>query len=125
MTGKALRPFLTHLDISLKQVADKLGISAQGLDNILKTKDVKSGLLERLARIYNVPITYFYDDKVENPRIELIANGHSAASYNGNATVAEGDAVLQERVKLMETIIAEKDARINDLKDLVEALKKN
>ena len=61
MEGKDLKPLLTALDESLSNVARKLGMTPQGLDNLLRTKDIKTGIIEKLSMIYNKPISYFLE----------------------------------------------------------------
>ena len=124
MTGEDLKPYLNHLDVSYAAVARKLGMEPQGLDNIFKTKDIKSGLLERLAKAYNIPVSYFYEGVVDNPRINIHAEGSSAASVNGNATVKIENELATERIRYLEAIILEKDERIKELKECMEILKK-
>lgn len=45
------------------------------------------------------------------------------ASGSGDVEVIVGDAVLMERVKSLNTLIAEKDERIAELKERIEELK--
>lgn len=123
MSGEELRPFLTHLDNTLASVAKKLDMPRQNLDKMLNTKDIKSGLLEKLSKIYNIPVSYFYDGVVDNPRINVRAEGSSAASVNGNATVKIENELATERIRYLEAIIIEKDERIKELKECLEILK--
>lgn len=123
MSGEELRPFLTHLDSTLASVAKKLDMPRQNLDKMLNTKDIKSGLLEKLSKIYNVPVSYFYEGVVDNPRINVYAEGSSAASVNGNATVKIENELASERIRYLEAIIIEKDERIKELKECMEILK--
>lgn len=123
MTGEELRPFLTHLDKTLASVAHKLNMPRQNLDKMLNAKDIKTGLLERLSKIYNIPVSYFYDGVVDNPKINVHAEGTSAASVNGNATVKVDNELAAERIRYLEAIIIEKDERIKELKECLEILK--
>ena len=123
MSGEELRPFLTHLDSTLASVAKKLDMPRQNLDKMLNTKDIKSGLLEKLSKIYNIPVSYFYDGVVDNPKINVRAEGSSAASVNGNATVKIENELAAERIRYLEAIIIEKDERIKELKECMEILK--
>ena len=123
MTGEDLRPYLSHIDVSFAEVARKLGISDQSLNNIFRTKDIKTGLIERLSKAYNLPVSYFYGGDVENERINVKAEGTSAASVHGNATVKIDNALASERIHYLEAIILEKDERIKELKECIEILK--
>ena len=123
MTGADLKSYVLHLDVSLAEVARKLGMEPQGLGGIFKTKDIKTGFLERLSKVYNIPISYFYGEGNANPDIKVVADGSSAASVNGNATVYADNALATERIRYLEAIIIEKDERIKELKECLEILK--
>lgn len=123
MSGEELRPFLMHLDETYANVARRIGVEPANFDKVLKTKDIKSGLLEKLSKAYKVPVSYFYEGVVDNPRIHVHAEGSSAASVNGNATVKVDNALTTERIHYLEAIILEKDERIKELKECLEILK--
>lgn len=123
MTGADLKSYVVHLDATLAAVARKLGMEPQGLDGIFKTKDIKTGFLERLSKAYNIPVSYFYGEGNVNPDIKVVADGSSAASVNGNATVYADNALATERIRYLEAIIIEKDERIKELKECLEILK--
>lgn len=60
----------------------------------------------------------------ETSKKEVHTEGdYSPASDEGDVTVIVGDAVLSERVKSLEALIAEKDERINELKERISELK--
>lgn len=120
MTGAELKDILTSLDESLANVARRLDVTPQNLDSLLKTKDVKTGLIERLAIVYHKPISFFFD---EQPLIVHTEGDYSPASDSGDISVIVGDAVLAERVKLLQQLIEEKDERIVELKERIEELK--
>lgn len=61
MTGEELKTCLLAIDESLANVARKLEMSPQNLDKMLKTKDIKTGLIEKLCEKYKKPITFFID----------------------------------------------------------------
>lgn len=60
----------------------------------------------------------------ESPKKEVHTEGdYSPASDSGDISVLVGDAVLAERVRLLEKIIAEKEERISDLKERISDLR--
>ena len=48
---------------------------------------------------------------------------YSPASDSGDVSVMVGDAVLAERVRLLQQLMEEKDERITELKERIEELK--
>lgn len=60
----------------------------------------------------------------DTPRKEVHTEGdYSPASDSGDVSVIVGDAVLAERVKSLEVLVAEKNERIAELKERIEELK--
>ena len=47
--------------LTKKSFCEKVSISVQGLDNILKGADLGSSKLERIADFFKLPIDYFFD----------------------------------------------------------------
>ncbi|MBD5414886.1 MAG: hypothetical protein HDR46_01235 [Bacteroides sp.] len=112
MTGSELKDILTSLDESLANVARRLDVTPQNLDSTLKTKDVKTGLIERLSKLYNKPVSFFFDEQPPSIHTE---GDYSPVSDRGDVSVIVGDAVLAERVKFLETILEEKERLIQVL----------
>lgn len=121
MTGKVLKQRLIRRYKTLADVARKLGVSSQSLDQTLAAADIKTGFIERLAAAYGVQASIYFED--EQIKVIQTKGDYSPASDSGDAYVIAGDAVLAERVKLLESLITEKDERIKELKERIEDLK--
>ena len=62
MKGADLKDILRKEGVILSQLAGDLGMSQQNLSAAFTRDDVKSGLLEKLARVLNKPIGFFYGE---------------------------------------------------------------
>ena len=60
MSGEELKALIAKVDIPQAQIAEMLGIFPQAFHTLLKSKDVKSGMIENLCRILDKDITFFY-----------------------------------------------------------------
>lgn len=60
MKGKDLKEFLACNGISISHLAKLLSYSDQRLHSALKSDDIKSGLLEEIARVTNRNVCDFY-----------------------------------------------------------------
>lgn len=118
MTGDILKQRLLKRFKILADVARKLDVSQQSLNQTLAAADVKTGFIEKLAAAYGVPASIFFED--ESINVVHTEGDYSPESDSGNVSVIVGDAVLAERVRLLEQIIAEKDERIKELKDRIQ-----
>ena len=111
MTGEVLKQRLLKRYKVLAEVARTLGVSQQSLNQTLAAVDIKTGFIEKLAVAYGVSPAVFYDD--ENIEVNTTLGDYSPISTGGDSSVVVGDAVLNERLKAFERLIAEKDERIS------------
>lgn len=123
MTGNVLKQRLIRRYKTLAEVARKLGVSPQSLDQTLAAADIKTGFIERLAAAYGVSASIFFEE--EQIKVIQTDGDFSPATDSGNVSIVSGDAVLMERVKSLEALLAEKDARIEDLKERIAELKQS
>ena len=61
MDGKYVKRKIIECGKTQKEIAEMLGISPQSMTSILNASDVRSGTIERLCRVLDVPITFFYE----------------------------------------------------------------
>ena len=111
MTGKELKTLISNCGVSQSEIARRLGMSHQSFNQCMIVKDVKSGLLEKVAAVLGVDMSFFYPIKSNNA---VTSGGNSVAAIQ--STVSQGDsAVLQERVRLLEKLLDEKERLIKVL----------
>ena len=96
MKGSELKEILRRERISLVQLAESLGMSQQNLSATFTRDDVKSGLLEKVAKAIGCPVGFFYDEVAGSPKI--IGNNNTQISGDSN-TVAPSDAAFLELLK--------------------------
>ena len=60
MSGEELKSIIANVEMPQAQIAEKLGIFPQSFHTLLKSKDVKSGVIENLCRILDKDIAFFY-----------------------------------------------------------------
>ena len=93
-------------NLPLSDLAVKLGKTKQAVYDLVKKDDVNTAIVRECARIFNVPVSYFFDEpSTEN----TISNVTGAAAINGNATAS---IQCQEKIDLLERILAEKERTI-------------
>lgn len=109
MTGEELRNRLRGTRYSITELADKLGMSRPNLSQSLSVKDVKTGLVENLAKVLNLPVSFFYGEEAGGT---ALANGDSSVAAINSSVTVENSEVLKERVKRLEELLAEKERLI-------------
>lgn len=108
----------------LKKLAADVGMSEQNLHRCIRNNKIQAADLEKIAFLLKADIQIFFDDEVSrlsNNTVET--NGDfSPASMMGNVSVGT-DAILVERVKHLEELLAEKERLIKVYEKLVEGKK--
>lgn len=72
MTGLEVKRILKQNNITVSKVARILGISPQLLHSNLDVQDIKTGVLERIAKAIGKDITFFFAKATDSKDIESI-----------------------------------------------------
>lgn len=106
MSGKDLKDILYAEGINLSELAAKLGFANdQRLHSALKAADVKSGLIEAIAKATNKSIGFFYRDSIG----AVATDGSVAVSGDGNSisTISERFiSLLEKKDEQMDRLLA-------------------
>lgn len=94
MRGTDLKDLLRKEGIVLSQLAEDLGMSQQNLSAAFTRDDVKSGLLEKMARVLNRPIGFFYGETF-GPVQSVGNNNSQVTQVAGNYSGAPDSNVLE------------------------------
>lgn len=120
--GLAIEEKLQELKLSKTEFGRRIGIPQQNVNRILEKDTIDTGKLVQISEALKFNFFTLYCE--EAPKVEVKTEGdYSPASDEGDVTVIVGDAVLAERVKLLQQLIEEKDVRIAELKERIEELK--
>lgn len=128
MNGEILKAQLLKLEPTLVEVAKKLHVSKQSLNQTLSASDIKTGFVEQLAVLYDMPISYFFG---ENTRIDDHSRKDDHSSFFGDTEHNEGiDAmvlvklqVAEERIKLLEARLEDKEELLRGKDETIDAHK--
>jgi transcriptional regulator with XRE-family HTH domain len=85
MKGEDLKNRLKSTAIPMSEIANKMGIMPQSLYYIFNSEDVKSGVLEKLSQVLEVPIAYFYGDSY------TVQGNNNALATGDNSTASSSD----------------------------------
>ena len=101
--------------VDKQRVAKECGMSYQSVYNLLYKENTtcKVESLERIAKYFGKKVGYFFDEDDESQ--SAIASGNNSVVAI-QSTVSQGDSVvLQERVRLLEKLLDEKERTIKIL----------
>lgn len=94
MKGVDLKDLLRKEGIILSQLAEDLGMSQQNLSAAFTRDDIKSGLLEKMAKALNKPIGFFYGETF-GPVQSVGNNNSQVTQVAGNYSSAPDSSILE------------------------------
>lgn len=74
MKGSELKEILRKEGVVLMQLAEDLGMSQQNLSTAFTRDDVKSGLIEKIAKTLEKPVGYFYGEAERSASYESFSS---------------------------------------------------
>ena len=64
---------LDNKKITIREFAEKIGVSEPGIHNMFRTHDMKVSTLQKIADYFDVPIINFFDDiDTKNQTVDLV-----------------------------------------------------
>lgn len=87
MKGKVVKDVLFKNGIVQSELAKTLGLAPNNLNNMLAKDDIRTGLLEDIAKASDIPISVFYGDSYK-------IKGNNNATGNNNTVNASDDRLL-------------------------------
>ena len=84
MTGQHLQNLMKQEGYSVNKMAELIGKSQQVLASALKHDDVRTGLLEDIAKAMGKPLSFFYGEAYGN--VQTSGDNSTSVQVGGNAT---------------------------------------
>lgn len=81
MKGMELKEKLLSRGYTITYIANKLGTIPQNLNSWFNSQDVRSGTIEKLAEVLELPIAYFYGEAYGNMS-QVSGNNNATGSHN-------------------------------------------
>ena len=105
----------------MRKLASDIGMSEANLHRCVNNNKIQAADLEKIALLLKIDIRIFFDEQLfEHDNNTVETNGDfSPASMMGNVSVGT-DAILQERVKHLEELLAEKERLIKVYEKMME-----
>ena len=109
--GLVIKELMLKQNIEVADLAKRLGKTKQAVYDMLDKEDVNTSLLRELAAIFNVPITIFFDNSVNNNQSNT-GNNSIVLGQNNNV-----DSLNLDYKEKLESALVE----IKHLKEVIEA----
>jgi hypothetical protein len=103
MTGKHILDLMTQEGYSVNKMAQMIGTSQPNLSSALKHTDIRTGLLEDIARAMGKPLAFFYGEEF-GVVAQVSGSSNATAINNSTATAGNDDRLL--------TLLVNKDEQL-------------
>ena len=127
--GLVIKELMLKQNIEVADLAKRLGKTKQAVYDMLDKEDVNTSLLRELAAIFNVPITIFFDNSVNNNQSNT-GNNSIVLGQNNNVDSLNLDykekleGALVE-IKHLKEVIDAKDKLLQEKERLINVLMGN
>lgn len=126
---KKIQDKIDELRLSKVQLIKNSGLTRVTIDKILKGGEVNVSTLEALAKGLGVSVGFFFDDVEEINGSAISGDGGASATSYGHASVGQNQEEhdelirMREENKYLKQLLADKDERIDELKERIDELK--
>jgi hypothetical protein len=103
MTGKHVQNLILSEGYSVNQIAKLIGVAQPNLLSLLKHDDIRTGLLEDIARAMGKPLAFFYGEEF-GVVAQVSGSSNATAINNSTATAGNDDRLL--------TLLVNKDEQL-------------
>ncbi|MBQ2045316.1 MAG: hypothetical protein II261_10835 [Bacteroidaceae bacterium] len=103
MTGKHVQNLILSEGYSVNQIAKLIGVAQPNLLSLLKHDDIRTGLLEDIARAMGKPLAFFYGEEY-GAVAQVTGSNNATAINNSTATAGNDDRLL--------TLLVNKDEQL-------------
>lgn len=93
MKGETVKNLILKKGYSVAQVAEMIGTSQQNLASSLKHIDIRTGLLEQISAVLNVPLASFYGEAFGAP-LSVQGNNNTQVAGNSNNVSTSNSEIL-------------------------------
>ena len=119
MNGKQIKEKLKKDGFILSEIAESMQETPQNLQSMLRTTDIKTGVLERIATAINKSLYYFFEEeKIEEPTSEYLSNANKTVSIPSDAwlVIKQQSASLESKDNQIDRVITLLENQISESK---------
>lgn len=119
--GEEIKSRFDKSGLTQKEFGSRIGMPQQNVSRVFNNESIDTKRLVAVSRALNFNFFELFTN-IEQREVHTEGD-YSPASDSGDISVIVGDAVLAERVRLLQQLMEEKDERITELKERIEELK--
>lgn len=126
MNAQKIRDLCKKHRITLKELSTKVGLTATGMQHILRFNATNTGTLEKIARELGVHPGYFFDDfSIKSDRYGVISAVPPIVSESYPETPLADREILKEGTEIYKQLVELQSEKIKALEELIKSRETN
>jgi transcriptional regulator with XRE-family HTH domain len=111
-----IRDLAEKKNMTIRKLANKIGVTESALHLLIKNGSTKTSTLEKIAKVLDVPVGYFFDEVPSNGNMTNTGSGNQVFNQSGTVTISECE---KENAHLRQ-LLEEKEKQIELLRKMCE-----
>lgn len=117
MKGTDLKDKLISLGYTMTYIAEKLDIAPQNMNSWFRADDVRSGTIEKLAKVLDIPVSYFYGETAGS--IQTVSGSNNTSVAGNSNTVGMANDILLQLLKSKDDQLTRSQLQIDELLKII------
>ena len=110
--NEKIKAHIESKGINLTHLAKKIEMSKQNLSSVLSNNDIKLSQLQKICNVLGVPITYFFDERLD------------VARHDGNTRAGETEPRYLSKDEQISILMRDMNLKIEQLEECREEVKR-
>lgn len=127
MKGLDLKNRLLSAGFTVTGIANKVGVIPQNINGWFTSNDVRTGTIEKLAEVLELPLSFFYGE--EGTTISNVSGNNNATATGNNNTVSSSDdrliALLMSKDEQLTKAMDQTTTAMNQTSRMIESATKS
>lgn len=100
-----IRTLCKEKKITLAELADKIGVTPQGMSIIIKSNSTNTTTIEKIAQVLNVRVGVFFDPESEK---DSAVTDTSSLIAQKDEIIAQKDKIIEQKDKIIEILASKR-----------------
>lgn len=107
--------------ISIRQLSRMINKKEGTIQQIMKTGQTNTSTIEQIAKIFEVPVGYFFDDYIQKDMYLSVEDVNNHSLYGKNA-LGEDSISKDKEIEYLRALLVEKERLLQDKERLIRIL---
>jgi len=104
MNASKIEKLRKQKNLTQKQFAEKINITTTGYINLIQRNDLKVSVLEKIAKVLGVPVSYFFENEqslsqIENKEFDEFLNKYIRENESLSISLSDSFSTIHKRVE--------------------------